>query len=1361
MPEAHEHLLDETEVSLPVPEIWFGVWVDNEATHHLPAPQQRVTRHSTLLPASRNSGFNAFDLLTRQEHGKPTFSPEWKASQIVITNSFDHPHFEIDGHLFKLKLSAEMQIHDEIASAMWDMLEKQDKRLAAKLASGFSDIVDPVPSAFQIRFGGAKGMASVDPSLPGRRVNIRQSMIKFDTKNSSVIEVAHYSSVTRDAYSNRQIILILEDLRVPKQVFMELQRNAVRELASMWGDKTKLIELAGKDAAFGNYARLRENMQLSEWLTNEVVPGGWHVLGVLDETGTLKEGQVFVQIRSPHETKVLTGPHIIYRSPVIHPGDVQAVDFAKSGKPASMAHAPKPRGRPDFMYRPNDPIKEGFYKSSRAMGLMYRDEELNSMIDRTYSEGQKERMLSDADRLWRRMKTRAGDWESYLEDATRYQFTFENEMERIANYTRPTQFKTTQFTMTPKTTTKGSARSFRNRCRDVMSKTLMHVAERMAPRPPLCDQAVLEDADNARSTMPVKAPALDADDAALDAADKLDENVPTKDNRVVASENAFLSLMSDENDRSKILEKMSLVTDKNGDLLARERVLLTLANDHKKNSEKSEIQLYRHVLKAVTKGCIEYKTHPADVGITIDGQKMELSPLYRSKGPSTKRLAPKFIHNSVISVRVWSSAERDFCRINIGASVWDDTPLFAVSHTWRNAISSDGIPVQGYTDAIMKAVRMTATEHLKDSKQKDYYVWLDYFSTDQHSLFEVREATMKMAWVYSAAACTVVILDTTLSVSDKDFWSNRVWVMQEEALSSELVFFNRNGQKCNIEKENDGGDKLLKYDGLVGDNLKNNIQKSPEGELAGLLVGSVIAKDVWGAKRDFSDFWPDMLKRYGGFSCDKVYASQYCSKLKTYLDIRYDLNISQTLVLYIQKLIEAKDYSVTTICMTPRAPGWGCVRVFPDDAKFFVATGRGDESTYLEYRVDKPLGFIGGHGFPNELPDISSQIHLDPAMGLVVDGVVVLVILDPNDTDALSQALAAALKKNKKFSGKYGDGDALVSKLFGCYWNMVERQFTDFWKSSLGKRYKTGNLLEELETKDVMRDDTFLSSVPVDKSRNFLTWLEGRQQQFKFEKELGAILRKISKENDANELLRVIAKIARAFHMDRLRVPEEQLPTAVKTFKRRNYELILSSNGLCGASAQHETTETTQTATVESIVNDLSLYRFNNACINTRSAEQLYDFGNDVPPIVRKMFLGWDQDGIFDRDALRLMRERAELYRDVTEAFQHNRKERLSTGVRGLGRRILIETVRFRKNDFDAEQMHEEKGMSSTSSDGKFALTLTEEHPLPIPVHTHEHIKKMENMIPIVEFSGSSQLQFDTDVGWNIVRGVCSEKSDG
>ncbi|ORY30128.1 hypothetical protein BCR33DRAFT_569741 [Rhizoclosmatium globosum] len=64
-----------------------------------------------LLPSSQNVGFNQFSLLTPEERGNPTFSPEWKASQIVGMNSFDHPFLEIDGDVIKLKLSADVQIH--------------------------------------------------------------------------------------------------------------------------------------------------------------------------------------------------------------------------------------------------------------------------------------------------------------------------------------------------------------------------------------------------------------------------------------------------------------------------------------------------------------------------------------------------------------------------------------------------------------------------------------------------------------------------------------------------------------------------------------------------------------------------------------------------------------------------------------------------------------------------------------------------------------------------------------------------------------------------------------------------------------------------------------------------------------------------------------------------------------------------------------------------------------------------------------------------------------------------------------------------------------------------------------------------
>ncbi|KAI9314709.1 RNA-dependent RNA polymerase [Obelidium mucronatum] len=239
-------------------------------------------------------------------------------------------------------------ISQEIANDIWAELQKLNKGIARnKVSVGRNEaLLDLVPSAFQIRFGGAKGMVSVDPSLQGRKMKIRKSMIKFNAPNSTIIEIADDSSVCREAYFNRQVILILEDMGVGKQVFLDLQRKAVRELAVMWNNPEKLAELAGKDGAFGNFVRLWENLGIFQWTNNDFIrqsfehirayllkeikyrarikiPGGWTLFGVLDETGTLKEGQIFVQLSSPAVSKIIAGPVLIYRSPCIHPGDIQ------------------------------------------------------------------------------------------------------------------------------------------------------------------------------------------------------------------------------------------------------------------------------------------------------------------------------------------------------------------------------------------------------------------------------------------------------------------------------------------------------------------------------------------------------------------------------------------------------------------------------------------------------------------------------------------------------------------------------------------------------------------------------------------------------------------------------------------------------------------------------------------------------------------------------------------------------------------------------------------------------------------------------------------------------------------------------
>ena len=61
---------------------------------------------------------------------------------------------------------------------LWSLMPKQGKN------SPYSN-----PTLYQIRFGGAKGMISLDSRLKGYQLCLRPSMIKYEGSNSSEIEI--------------------------------------------------------------------------------------------------------------------------------------------------------------------------------------------------------------------------------------------------------------------------------------------------------------------------------------------------------------------------------------------------------------------------------------------------------------------------------------------------------------------------------------------------------------------------------------------------------------------------------------------------------------------------------------------------------------------------------------------------------------------------------------------------------------------------------------------------------------------------------------------------------------------------------------------------------------------------------------------------------------------------------------------------------------------------------------------------------------------------------------------------------------------------------------------------------------------
>ena len=85
-----------------------------------------------------------------------------------------------------------------------------------------------LPSAFQIRFAGYKGVVALDPTMPPYlKIRLRSSMRKFDSSHLK-LEVVR-ATTYQLGHLNREIILILSALGIKDGVFLNLQRRMVAE----------------------------------------------------------------------------------------------------------------------------------------------------------------------------------------------------------------------------------------------------------------------------------------------------------------------------------------------------------------------------------------------------------------------------------------------------------------------------------------------------------------------------------------------------------------------------------------------------------------------------------------------------------------------------------------------------------------------------------------------------------------------------------------------------------------------------------------------------------------------------------------------------------------------------------------------------------------------------------------------------------------------------------------------------------------------------------------------------------------------------------------------------------------------------
>ncbi|XP_042904893.1 uncharacterized protein [Parasteatoda tepidariorum] len=198
-----------------------------------------------------------------------------------------------------------------------DGIGKISSEMTSKVHEGLGH--DKHCSAFQIRYGGYKGMLVTDPTLEDTDIVFRNSMKKFDSPDSIKLEIARTSAPTT-LQLNRPLITILNDLGVRHRTFLKLQEDMLRNLTDMLIDEEKSWEYLTMNTSthLFNFKTISEsgihlttepffrslllalhrnhvdkiktkaNLQIDSNL-------GRNMLGVLDEVGLLKEGQVFVQ----------------------------------------------------------------------------------------------------------------------------------------------------------------------------------------------------------------------------------------------------------------------------------------------------------------------------------------------------------------------------------------------------------------------------------------------------------------------------------------------------------------------------------------------------------------------------------------------------------------------------------------------------------------------------------------------------------------------------------------------------------------------------------------------------------------------------------------------------------------------------------------------------------------------------------------------------------------------------------------------------------------------------------------------------------------------------------------------------------
>lgn len=207
-------------------------------------------------------------------------------------------------------------------------------------------------------------MVSLDSRLQQDALILRPSMIKFGGSTSADIEICEAAYRPLPMYLNRQFIKILEDMGVDDKFFLELQAKEVRRLRDITDNPLNastflkrqsvgepihlssfITSLANHNLDFRSDGFLRDVVELTllselrklKHRTRIPVEKGYHLHGLMDETGYLREGEIFCSVVEDGVPRHIVGKNLIVsRAPALHPGDVQLVEGVEPPKGSAL-----------------------------------------------------------------------------------------------------------------------------------------------------------------------------------------------------------------------------------------------------------------------------------------------------------------------------------------------------------------------------------------------------------------------------------------------------------------------------------------------------------------------------------------------------------------------------------------------------------------------------------------------------------------------------------------------------------------------------------------------------------------------------------------------------------------------------------------------------------------------------------------------------------------------------------------------------------------------------------------------------------------------------------------------------------------